>query len=110
MNQSSLIIQDDVQRIKNRDKTGYKSLPIMTKYEFNQIIGLRTMHLARGAPAFVESQGEVEKNMTLRAIALKELIEKKLPYIIKRPMPNGKHEYWNINELNLVAVRHLLRP
>ena len=49
MNQSSLIIQDDAQRIKNIDRSAYKSLPMMTKYEFNQIIGLRTMHLARGA-------------------------------------------------------------
>ncbi len=110
MNQSSLIIQDDVQRIKNIDRSTYKSLPIMTKYEFNQIIGLRTTHLARGAIPFVETKNTIERNMNLRAIALEELKENKLPYMIKRPMPNGKAEYWNINDLSLVAVRHLLRP
>lgn len=110
MNQSSLIIQDDVHRIKSQDKSSYKSLPIMTKYEFSEIIGLRTTHLARGAPPFVTVEAGSERNMQLRAIALQELKEKKLPYIIKRPMPNGKHEYWNINDLSLVAVRQLLRP
>jgi DNA-directed RNA polymerase I, II, and III subunit RPABC2 len=82
----------------------------MTKYEFNQIIGLRTMHLARGAIPFVTTNGAIERNMNLRAIALQELRENKLPYMIKRPMPNGKAEYWNVNDLSLVAVRHLLRP
>lgn len=110
MNQTSLIIQDDVHRIRTQDKSTYKSLPIMTKYELNQILGLRTTHLARGAPPFVETEMGKERNMQLRAIALQELKEKKLPYIIKRPMPNGKHEYWNINDLSLVAVRQLLRP
>jgi DNA-directed RNA polymerase I, II, and III subunit RPABC2 len=109
MNQSSLIIQDDVQRIKNIDRSAYRSLPIMTKYEFNQIISLRTMHLARGAISFIETKNRVERNMELRAVALQELKENKLPYMIKRPMPNGKAEYWNMNDLSLVAVRHLMR-
>lgn len=110
MNTSSLVIQDDVQRVKNADKSTYKSLPIMTKYEFDQIIGLRTVHLARGAIPFVETKKTVERNMNFRAVALQELKENKLPYIIKRPMPSGKTEYWNINDLSMVAVRHLLRP
>ena len=110
MNQSSLVIQDDVQRIKNTDKSTYRSLPIMTKYEFDQIIGLRTMHLARGAIPFIETDKNIERNMNLRAVALQELKDGKLPYLIKRPMPNGKPEYWNIKDLNLIAVRHLLRP
>lgn len=109
MNQTSLIIQDDTQRIKNADKSTYKSLPIMTKYEFNQVIGLRTMHLARGAMPFVQTDATVERNMNHRAIAIQELKENKLPYIIKRPMPSGKPEYWGVNELSLVAVRSLLR-
>jgi DNA-directed RNA polymerase I, II, and III subunit RPABC2 len=109
MNQSSLVVQDDAQRIKNMDRSGYRSLPLMTKYEFNQVIGLRSTHLAQGATPFVETEGTINRNMNLRSIALRELKENKLPYIIKRPMPNGKPEYWSINDLSLVAVRHLLR-
>lgn len=110
MNTSSLLIQDEVQKIKTADPSQYKSLPFMTKYEFNQVIGLRTIHLARGAIPFVEVKPNIEKNMNLRAIALQELKEGKLPYIVKRPMPNGKTEYWKVNNLNLISVRHLLRP
>lgn len=110
MNSSSLIIQDDVQKIKTVDPSQYKSLAFMTKYEFNQVIGLRTIHLARGAIPFVEMKNNIQKNMNLRAVALEELKEGKLPYIIKRPMPNGKIEYWKVSDLSLIAVRHLLRP
>lgn len=106
----NLIIQDDVQKIKTADPSLYKSLPFMTKYEFDQVIGLRTIHLARGAIPFVEVKKNIEKNMNLRGVALQELKESKLPYIIKRPMPNGKTEYWKVSDLSLVAVRHLLRP
>lgn len=110
MNQTSLVIQDDVHKIKTMNKESYRSLPFMTKYEFDQIIGLRTIHLARGAIPFIDVKRGIEKNMNLRAVALQELKESKLPYIIKRPMPNGKTEYWKVSELSLVAIRHLLRP
>ena len=32
-------------------------------------------------------------------IALKELEEKKIPFIIRRPIPNGGSEYWKLSEL-----------
>lgn len=110
MNQSSLVIHDDAERIKTIDPKTYKSLPFMTKYEYDQVIGLRTIHLARGAIPFVNVKNNIQKNMNLREVALQELKEGKLPYIIKRPMPNGKTEYWKVNDLSLIAVRHLLRP
>lgn len=106
----NLVIQDDAQKVRTADPASYKSLPFMTKYEFDQVIGLRTIHLARGALPFVEVKKQIEKNMNMRAIALEELKAGKLPYIIKRPMPNGKTEYWKVSNLDLIAVRHLLRP
>jgi hypothetical protein len=47
--------------------------------------------------------------MELRKIALKELREGKLPYIIKRPLPNNKFEYYRIKDLDLVAVQYMIR-
>jgi DNA-directed RNA polymerase I, II, and III subunit RPABC2 len=87
------------------------SRPFLTKYEFNQIIGLRTTHLSKGAPILLEltEDYKIKSNMDLREIALKELLEGKLPYIVKRRMPNGKYEQWKLAELDLTAVRHLLR-
>lgn len=107
----SYVIQDDINKIRAADRASYRSLPIMTKYEFNEIMGLRTMHLSRNAPIMVdvEENFKVTSNMQLRQIALRELEEKKLPYMVKRVMPNGKIEYWPIAELDTTAVRHLMR-
>jgi hypothetical protein len=35
-------------------------------------------------------------------IALKELEEKRLPFIIQRPLPNGGSEYWRIADLEML--------
>jgi hypothetical protein len=35
-------------------------------------------------------------------IAEKELLEKRLPFIVRRPIPNGKFEYWNVNDLEMI--------
>ena len=52
---------------------------------------------------------KVTSNMELRRIALMELREGKLPYLVKRTMPNNKIEYWKIKDMDLTAVRTLLR-
>lgn len=84
------------------------SKPIMTKYEFNQIISLRTNQIALGSPAFVDtSKYIIKSNMDLRKVALEELKEGKLPYILKRPLPNNKYEYYRIKDLDLTAVQHM---
>ena len=35
-------------------------------------------------------------------IACKELEEKKIPVIIRRPLPNGASEYWKLQDLELI--------
>lgn len=106
-----LTISDDFSKIRNTDRSLYRSLPILTKYEFDQIIGLRTMHLSRGAPPLIDipEDYKVTSNINLRNIAQKELLENRLPYMVKRQMPNGKVEYWALSELDLTAVKHLIR-
>ena len=107
---ASTTVADDIEKIFNRDTKSYVSKNIMTKYEFNQLIGLRTMHISRGAPPLVDVGNlHVKSNMDLRAVAIRELMEGKLPYMVKRAMPNNKTEYWAVSDLDLVAVRHLLR-
>jgi DNA-directed RNA polymerase I, II, and III subunit RPABC2 len=108
---NSTIITDDYQKIKSADVSSYISIPWMTKYEFDQLIGLRTMHLSRGAIPFVEiADGyNIKSNMDLRKIAIRELQEGKLPYIIKRPMPNGNPEYWPVSKLSLKTIEYMIR-
>ena len=93
-----------------KTSTAKMSLPWMTRYEFNQIIGLRTTHLLKGAPPFVELPDDfsIKSNIDLRKIAIRELKEGRMPYIIERPMPDKTCEYWHVKELSLQSVRHLL--
>lgn len=83
---------------------------IMTKYEFDNIIGLRAMQLSHGSQPFVKTDiVKIKSNMELRAIALKELEEGKLPYIIERVLPNNKKEYVRVRDLDLIAIRDRMR-
>jgi DNA-directed RNA polymerase I, II, and III subunit RPABC2 len=36
-------------------------------------------------------------------IALKEFEEKKIPFIIRRPLPDGTSEYWRLSDLEIIA-------
>jgi DNA-directed RNA polymerases I, II, and III subunit RPABC2 len=71
------------------------SLPFLTKYEKARIIGLRTQQLSNGAQPLVDTRGL----RNYLDIAEKELKDKKIPFIIKRELPNNKSEYWKISEL-----------
>ena len=77
------------------DKQKRISLPFITKYEKARIIGLRTQQLLNGSQALVDTRGL----KSFLEIAEKELKDKKIPFIIKRNLPNNKYEYWKINEL-----------
>ena len=85
-----------------RDKFGniidplHKTLPFITCYEKARILGERTKQLNQGAKPFVEVEHDVIDGYL---IALKEFEEKKIPFIIQRPLPNGTSEYWKFCDL-----------
>jgi hypothetical protein len=108
---NSSIVSDDIQKVKQGLNSLNRSSPLMTKYEFNQLVGLRTTHIARGSPIFVTLNEDlnIHTNMGLRTIAQKELLEGRLPYIVKRTLPTGKIEYWRVKDMDLSAVRSLFR-
>ena len=88
-----------------RDKNGiiidplHRTIPFLTKYERARILGIRAKQLNYDADPFVE----VPTNMISGSlIALKELEEKKLPFIIRRPLPNGGNEFWKLSDLELI--------
>lgn len=109
----STVMADDITTIAAAVKDCSKNitLPWMTKYEFDQLVGLRVMHLSRGAVPLVDigANFAIKGNMELRAVVMKELQNNKLPYIIKRPLPNGRAEYWPVEKLSLEAVKYLMR-
>lgn len=109
----SAVMVDEVTVIAAAIKDCSKNitLPWMTKYEFDQLVGLRVMHLSRGAVPLVDVGDDfaIKGNMDLRAVVMRELQNGKLPYIIKRPLPNGKIDYWPVEKLSLEAVKYLMR-
>tara|TARA_B000000477_G_C6073678_1_gene219879 strand:- start:6 stop:341 length:336 start_codon:yes stop_codon:yes gene_type:complete len=104
-NKSGKIIP--VNEIYNKLNENKISKPIMTKYEFNQIIAQRATMLAHGATSFLSDKIEIKSNLELREIAKKELLEGKLPFIIKRYMPDNKYELYRVKDLDLVSVQHM---
>jgi DNA-directed RNA polymerase subunit K/omega len=74
-----------------------KTIPILSKYERTRIVGERAIQISMGAHPLVEV-GNLENPVD---IAEKELREKKIPYIIKRVLPNGLIELWRVDELRI---------
>ncbi|CAG9324623.1 unnamed protein product [Blepharisma stoltei] len=70
--------------------------PYMTKYERARILGTRAMQISRNAPVFVELDPHETDPLI---IAEKELREKKIPFIIRRYLPDGSYEDWPISSL-----------
>lgn len=76
--------------------SNHRTYPFLTNYEKTKIIGLRANQISKGSAPFVA----VPKHITdVRDIARLELEQKRLPFIIKRPLPNGQFEYWRLADL-----------
>lgn len=74
----------------------HKTIPYLTKYEKARILGVRAKQINSGATPFVKlSEGIIDGYI----IAEMELKDKKIPFIIRRPMPNGGSEYWFLKDL-----------
>lgn len=74
----------------------HKTLPFITSYEKTRVIGERAKQINKGAKHFVNIDPEITDGYL---IALKEYEEKKIPFIIQRPLPNGQSEYWRFCDL-----------
>lgn len=74
----------------------HKSQPFLTQYEKTRILGFRTNQLAQGARPLIPVPEYVKSTLE---IARMELEQKRLPFIVKRPMPDGSFEYWRLSDL-----------
>ena len=79
----------------NKNIKNNKTTPILTKYERTNILSERSQQIMDGATPLI-SNPETYKNSY--DIAVQELIEKKIPFIIKRPY-NNSFEYWKLEDL-----------
>jgi len=79
----------------------HKTIPWLTKYERARVLGIRAKQLNNGADAFVEVPSSMISGYK---IAIEELKAKKIPFIIRRPIPNGGTEYWKLQDLELLET------
>ena len=89
-------------RNKNNDIVDplHTTIPWLTKFEKARVLGVRSKQLNNGAqPMISDVPLEIIKGYT---IAEMELEQKKLPFIIRRPLPNGSSEYWKVSDLELM--------
>ena len=78
----------------------HKTVPILSKYEKSRILGIRASQINNGAQILVKPK---IKTFDGYLIAQQELEERKIPFIIKRPLPmGGGCEYWKLNDLEIV--------
>lgn len=80
----------------------HRTLPFLTRFERARIIGQRAGQINSGSTPFVKN---IPANIIDgHIIAEMELALKSIPFIIRRPLPNGGSEYWRVKDLqNLLA-------
>ena len=77
----------------------HKTVPWLTKYERTRVLGQRIKQLNTGAEPFIKVSATIIDNSI---IAQMELEQKKLPFIIRRPIPGGGSEYWRLKDLSIL--------
>jgi DNA-directed RNA polymerase I, II, and III subunit RPABC2 len=70
--------------------------PFLNQFEKTKVLSFRASQIAQGARPYIE----IPDNVTdVYSIAKMELAARKLPFILKRPLPDGDYEYWKLSEL-----------
>ena len=104
------VTRDDNNIIMDKN---HRTVPILTKYEKTKILGLRAKQINNGAtpsielPSILHDENEStiqrlqEKHFDGYLVALEELKQKTIPIIIRRPLPNGRSEYWRLQDLEV---------
>jgi DNA-directed RNA polymerase I, II, and III subunit RPABC2 len=73
--------------------------PFLTNYERTKCISFRASQVANGAKPYVFIPPGVTDSYE---IAKMELEQRRLPYILKRPLSDGSSEYWKLADLLFV--------
>lgn len=94
----ALVVRDSDGQII--DENHSRTPPWMDRFERARILGTRASQLSHGAPPQIEvPEGVID---SLR-IAIMELDQNQIPFVIRRPLPDGTSEYWPVHELEQLA-------
>jgi DNA-directed RNA polymerase I, II, and III subunit RPABC2 len=78
----------------------HRTIPFLTKYEKARVLGQRAKQIETGAKPLVKISENIVDSYIIAEL---ELREKKIPFIIRRPLPNGTCEYWYLRDLEMVG-------
>ena len=79
----------------------HRTIPYLTKYERARVLGQRAKQINLGARPFVKVP---ENIIDGHLVAEMELMQKRIPFIIRRPLPgNSGSEYWNLKDLEIIT-------
>tara|TARA_Y100001970_G_C14243709_1_gene866526 strand:- start:221 stop:586 length:366 start_codon:yes stop_codon:yes gene_type:complete len=90
---------NDFYKTYGKNKQKYISQPVLTKYEKTRIISERVQQLSNGAIPYLKDPSSYPN---IYDIALNELSNKKLPFIIKRGISSGNFELWKLEDLEII--------
>lgn len=77
----------------------HRSPPFLTLYERTKVIGFRANQLSQRAKPYITVPEYVTD---VSEIARLELEARRLPFLIRRPMPDGSFEYWRLSDLMIL--------
>lgn len=76
--------------------------PFFTKYEYTALVAMRAQQIAEGAKPLVGLEGlKTSDPMFVWDVAKREIEQRKLPFLVRRQLPNGSSEFWSAQELEL---------
>lgn len=80
----------------------HKTIPVLTKYERARVLGQRTKQINKGSTPYISVP---ENIIDGHLIAQLELEQKRIPFIIRRPLPGGSgSEYWCLKDLEVLTM------
>jgi len=78
----------------------HKTIPYLTKYEKARILGQRAKQIECGAKPLVKVSEHIIDSYVIAEL---ELQQKRIPFIIRRPLSNGSCEYWSLKDLEMIT-------
>ena len=98
-NQHPETVLDYVEDILVKLSQPKRSAPFLNTFEKTKLLGFRATCISNGARPFIPVPDHISDSLE---IAKLELAQRRIPYIFKRPMPDGTFEYWRISDLMIL--------
>jgi len=77
----------------------HKTTPFLTKYEKTRVLGQRAKQLNSGSKPYVVVPEHILDGYIIAQI---ELAQKRIPFIVERPIHGGGCEYWRVRDLEIL--------